>query len=636
MRTAKWLIGVALIVTVAVYWVGLHGPFVLDDTQNLKSIAEWLRGDNTWRHALLQNTSGMFGRSLSMATLMLSAWLGGFDPFAFKLGNLVVHLLCGLVGWQVLRRALTLDNHFAAHADLTAALLTSLWLLHPLNVSTVLYAVQRMAQVSTLLTLAALWTYLASRMALDRGQTRRAAVGLFALFPLLLIAGLLGKENAAVAPGLCLILEVAYFRGAPGDKRAVTTFHVVFLALPALLAASLLLVDPGLFLRGYAGRDFTLPQRLLSEGRVLMDYIGALLLPRGPTMGIFTDDFVKSIGLFSPPTTAFSLLALAAISTAAIMLRKRAPSVFAGWFFFLVAHAVESSFLPLELYFEHRNYLPAFGLLLACAGLAEFITRRIRTERLSRRQLGIFVASAYALAFAIATHGRALVWSDEGSLLTQEARYHPQSMRANVALALYAVHYNHADVARKALGGLLQSRDPRTRELGFLNRVLVDCVSRGRASPSDLTEAKSLALPRVTLNEAFVFEDLASVDVMRPCDGAGAAVLAATIETLLSAAHDQPDEDRPKWRLRSTAADLHARTGDWTAALRQAKLAWQPGADAAIGEMLVRAYMHNGMRAEAELAYGEVAHRAKPGDANDRRGLEEMRKFLDSAENRKR
>ncbi|MCY0536413.1 hypothetical protein, partial [Klebsiella pneumoniae] len=64
------------------------------------------------------------------------------------------------------------------------------------------------------------------------------------------------------------------------------------------------------------------------------------------------------------------------LTGASLAARKRAPSIPAGWFFFLVAHLVESSFLPLEMYYEHRNYLPSFGLLLAATGLLEILLRR--------------------------------------------------------------------------------------------------------------------------------------------------------------------------------------------------------------------------------------------------------------------
>ena len=637
MRIAKWLFAGALLVTVLVYWTGLYGPFVLDDANNLDPILEWLHGDNTWQHALLGNGSGLFGRSLSMATLMLSAWAGGYDPFAFKLGNLFVHLLCGFVGWQMLRRALARDPHLRRHADLAAALLAAVWLLHPLNVSTVLYAVQRMAQVSTLFTLAAVWTYLAARTALEQGRTRRAAYGLFVWFPLLLIAGLLGKENAAVTPALCLIFEIAYFHETrakhrqSGAKPILAIFYSVFLIVPTALAAAFFALRPDRFLGGYAIRDFTLPQRLLSEGRALLDYVGALLLPRGQAMGVFNDDFAVSTGLLSPPSTLFALLALAAITAFAIALRKRAPSAFAGWFFFLIAHSIESSFLPLELYFEHRNYLPTFGLLLAVAGLVEFLTRRIEFGVMPRWKPGVLTAGACALALGVAAHARAFIWADEGRLLLQEATNHPGSVRANTSLAFYAIGQGNVRFARATIDGLLDNPNPRVRELGYLNRVLADCVVSGKASSNDLREAVALARPRVTLEEMHVFSDLASVSNQRTCAEAGPADLANAIVATLAAAHDQPDGVQPKWSLRLTAARLYAGAGDWKQALAQAQLAWQPGADAPVGAFLVRAYVHNGMREQAERTYVEVANRIHRDNTQDRAGLMSLRNYLDQS-----
>ena len=637
MRSAKWVFAGALLLTALVYWIGLHGPFVLDDSNNLTPIGEWLNGDNTWQHALFGNGSGLFGRSLSMATLMLSAWLGGYAPFAFKLGNLLVHLLCGFVGWQMLRCALERDPHLHRHADLAAALLAAVWLLHPLNVSTVLYCVQRMAQVSTLFTLAALWAYLAARQAMANGQLRRALFGFFLLFPLLVVAGLLGKENAAVAPALCLVFEIAYLqhgstkRRPHNSKRILAIFFSVFLIIPGALAAVIFALHPGRFLGSYAIRDFTLPQRLLSEGRALLDYIGALLLPRGPVMGVFNDDFVASTGWLSPPSTLFAWLALGAISALAIALRKRAPSVFAGWFFFLIAHAIESSILPLELYFEHRNYLPAFGLLLAVFGVAEFLTRRIEPEALPRWKFGILAAGAYALALGVATHARAFVWADEGRLLIQEATQHPESMRANTELAYFAIHQGNVKFALATIDNLLRNPKPRVRELGLLTRVMTECIASGNATPSDLRNAVALARPRVTQDEARVFTDLASINDQRTCAGAGPVDLANAIVAILAAARDQPDNVQAKWSLRHTAALLYADAGDWKQALPQAELAWQSGGDAPVGAFLVRAYIHNGMREQAERTYVEVAKRIDPENTNDRRGLVNLRSYLDHA-----
>ena len=635
MRSARWLFTGALLVTVLVYWTGLHGPFVLDDSNNLNPILEWLHGNNSWQLVLLGNGSGLFGRSLSMATLMASAWAGGYDPFAFKLGNLFAHLLCGFAGWLMLRHALARDPHLRRHADVAAALIAAVWLLHPLNVSTVLYAVQRMAQVSALFTLTALWAYLAARQALAHGQMPRALVGLFVLFPLLVIAGLLGKENAAVAPALCLVFELAYFRQnraehhTPTTKRILAIFYSVFLIIPAALAAVAFALHPERFLGGYAIRDFTMPQRLLSEGRAVLDYVGALLLPRGPAMGVFNDDFAVSTGLLSPPSTLFALLTLVAISGFAIALRKRAPSVFAGWFFFLVAHSIESSIFPLELYFEHRNYLPAFGLLLAVFGMAEFLTRRLHAGAMPRWKLGLLAAGGYALTLGLATHARAFVWADEGRLLVQEATYHPGSLRANTSLAFYAIRHGNVTFAKTTLDKLLGNPNPRVRELAYLNRVLADCVASGNANPNDLRDAVALARPLVTLDEMYTFADLATVNDQRTCTGAGPMDLANAIVAVLTAAKNQPDTLQTKWSLRHTAARLYASAGDWKQALPQAELAWQPDADAPVGAFLVRVYIHNGMREKAERTYAQIAKRIDPDNSNDRHGLEELRNYLD-------
>ncbi|MBS0382061.1 MAG: hypothetical protein JSR56_06485 [Proteobacteria bacterium] len=634
-RAATVLMLLALLLTVLAYWIGLSGPFVLDDANNLSPILAWLQGADTWQQVLLGNASGLFYRPLSMATLMFSAWAGGYTPFAFKLGNLVMHLLCGLAGWRMLRRAFDCDTHFRRHADIVAALLAAAWLLHPLNASTVLYAVQRMAQVSTLFTLAAVWAYLVARKTMAQERTRRgAAIGLFVVFPLLTLLGLLGKENAAVAPALCLVFELAYFHRADAgtarqrDKRMLGIFYALFLLLPLLLATIAFLTNPDRFLGGYAIRDFTLGQRLLTEPRVLIDYIQSILLPMGSNLGFYHDDFPVSTSLSSPPSTALSLLVLIAVSALAIGLRKRAPSLFAGWFFFLVAHSIESSVFPLELYFEHRNYLPAFGLLLAVAGVVELLTRRLRS-RMPLWKAGSIAAGVCVLALGVATHARAWVWADEGRLLEREATQHPGSLRANTQLAFYAIQHGKPNLANALIDGLLESPDPRVRELGFLNRVLAGCVASGNARSGDLQKAVELARPRVTLEEMHVFSDLAQVNEQRTCNGAGPIALADAAVAIVDAAHGQSDNIQPKWSMRLTAARLYANGGNWKLALKQAELAWQPGADAPVGAFLVRAYVHNGMHAEAERTYSEVAGKINRKSAADRSGLEELKKFID-------
>ena len=127
MRT-RWLLGAALLITTALYWPGLHGPYLLDDFYNLRPLQQWLAGDASWQSVVFGNDSGMLGRSLPMASFLLNAVLAGStDSFSFKLGNLLLHLLCGLTGYAVLRRVLELDTRLAMHAASIAAVLAALW-----------------------------------------------------------------------------------------------------------------------------------------------------------------------------------------------------------------------------------------------------------------------------------------------------------------------------------------------------------------------------------------------------------------------------------------------------------------------------------------------------------------------------
>ncbi|NUO78232.1 MAG: hypothetical protein HOQ32_19760 [Lysobacter sp.] len=616
----RLLLLAAMLVSVAIYWPGLTGPFVLDDNAAFGALHGWLAGKASWQEVVPGNASWLYARPVSMLSFMLSGWLGGDAPFSYKLGNLIVHLICGALGWQVLRRVLARDTRLAPHADLIAALLTMLWLLHPLHASTVLYAVQRMAQLSTLFVLASLWTYLQARQALDQGRLRPALGLLFLLCPLLMLAGLLSKQNGAVAPALCLVLELAYFRGP--RPKPVWAFFGLSLVLPLLGAAALLTFAPERLLDGYAEWDFTLGQRLLTQARALVDYLGTLLLPYAPRMGLYTDDFATSTGLLSPPSTLFALLLLTAISVAAIALRKRAPSLFAGWFFFLVAHGVESSFLPIEMYYEHRNYLPSIGVLLAVAGLGALAPRRTDSAPGPNR-LALAAVIGLAAVLAFATLGRALVWRHYDTIVMQALKFHPDSMRAHLDLSTLALLGGKYDESERLLMQLAKSPTPRNRLMANLNLVTTQCLRDGKADRALLQRALADAQPQLTIFESQTLMQMAKV-AGKGCGEVSLLDMAQTTEKLIDAAHAQPDGLRSKWVTRAIAAEFYARARHWQQAEAQAALAWHPGADFAVGEMLVRLYLHNGKLSDAERTYAGLKAQTRPYDGIGQKYLREL------------
>lgn len=626
---ARSLLFAAILLTVLVYWTGLSGPFMFDDVANLEPVQSWLNGDVSWQSVLFGNESGMFGRQVSMASFLISAELGGHTPYAYKLGNLIIHVACGLVGWQVIRRLLAEDKRLTANADLLATIVVALWLLHPINVSTVLYSVQRMAQLSTFFVLASLWAYLVARKQLMLGKTGRALTGLFALFPLLLLAGLASKENAAVAPALCLVVELGYFIAKPEHKRIRQAFFGLFVGLPALAVVAVLVFAPDRLLSGYAERDFTLAERLLTQSRALVDYIVTIFIPRTPLLGLYTDDFEVSTGLMSPPTTLLSLLALVLVSAAAVVLRKRAPSLFVGWFFFLVAHSVESGVVALELYFEHRNYLPAFGLILAVVGLIALLPEELPLNVFTPKQLGLLIAGGFALSFAFATGGRANVWQSGETILTQGLKHHPDSMRAQLERATLAMQQGNLQGSYDAFADLLTSKRQRNRVIARLSWVTLDCISRKPVSPGDLQRALAETRPNLSMAEVSALRLLAQVSQKQGCGELTESAIADNVLFMLDRAAEQPDSSRSKWLTRFLAANTLLRAGRVADAQKQAELAWRASGDLPVGALLSQIYASRKMKAEAQSLLAVLEQRTKPYDTLGQTELAKTRNLLE-------
>ncbi len=604
----------ALLLTSLVYWTGLSGPFLFDDLTNFTIIQAWLDNKASTQQAIFGHQSLFFARPLAMASFLLSAALGDGDGFYFKLGNLLTHLTCGLLVFTTMRRALLEDEAFRLRAGLVASLLASLWLLHPLHVSTVLYVVQRMAQLSTLFTLACVYIYFVARRQVLAGQTQRAAFNLFVSFPSLLALGMLCKQNTAVAPALCAVFEIAYFHGRSTPSRLTRGFFIIFLALPMVVVATVLVARPDILLGDYALYDFSLVERLLTQPRALADYLGQLIFPRGPLMGLYTDDFEASKGLLSPISTLYSLIVLICISWLAIAWRRRIPSLFAGWFFFLVAHGMESSFLPLDLYFEHRNYLPSVGILLAGAGVWQFALRRIRTNVLSVGALTTMVSVGLSVAFAFGTFSRAEVWKTKKDIVDQGLRNHPHSMRASLDKAAMAFDERNIPEHDAVLRHMTDSPQLRQRFIGRIYLVTSRCVLGQGGQRTDLEEATKEVANIMTLTEVYAFTNLANAVRRHDCGDITSREVAEQIVRALDASKQQPPTVHAQWLLRYQAALLYAEANLWNESQHQAEIAWQPNSDPAIGAQLAQIYAQQGMYDQAFRTLRDTIARTKCHD----------------------
>ncbi len=425
-RELSWLLLLAgLALTTALYWQALQGPLILDDAQEIGALVRAAAEGYQWRSGDLISSSGLLGRPVSRLSFMLNA-LAGHELWLWKLSNLLLHLACGLLLFLTGRRILGRFTGPGEAAGL-AAVLAVVWLLHPLQVSTVLYTVQRMTLLSALFTLVGILAYLQARerqLAGEVGAWRFFSLGLLAL-PLATLA----KENGALLPFYLLLLELFLpdLRWRRGG-RGLILFYALLL-LPFLAGAPFLLDHVfNRSMSSFAVRPFTLGERLLTESRVMFRYLHMILLPTPEVLGFVHDDIAVSRGLLRPPTTLFSLLGLAAMLAAAVLQYRRRPLLGLGIAFFLLGHLLEGSIFPLELVFEHRNYLPMYGILLALAGLLP-----LRAEHLWRKMALPALVVVALLGWRTAV--RVQHWSDIRTLVAHIHQVHPRSERINSYLA---------------------------------------------------------------------------------------------------------------------------------------------------------------------------------------------------------
>lgn len=430
-----------LALVAALYLPGLAGPFMFDDGPALTA-NPYLRIDGSefddWRTAAASSRSGPTGRPLAMLSFAANyAAADAVRAVPVKAVNLLLHLACGVLVFLfarvVLRRGLRPSaTGTDLDTDAVALLAAALWLLAPLQVSTVLYAVQRMTVLSTLFALLGLLLFARRRERWAQCGAGAGEVIATALWlALLALLAMLCKENGVLLLWLLPVLEVSLFRGQWAGRPRPLLAALGWLALLAPLLPLALWWTPQALQAAYAQRDFTLPERVLTQLRLLWQYLAWMVYPDIRGMSFQHDDIPLSRGWLQPVTTLLAASAWLATLAAALLLRHRVPLLLFALLFFLVGHVLESSFWPLEMVYEHRNYLPGIGVFIALAAvLAAAVRRRIFPALRPQLLLFAVLAACATLLFL-----RVFSWGEPLRLAAVNAANHPQSSRTQFFLA---------------------------------------------------------------------------------------------------------------------------------------------------------------------------------------------------------
>ena len=346
-----------LILLLAVYGNSFHGEWHFDDIPNIV--------DNPHVHLKNLSLKGIYNafhfrgdliRPVSYLSLALNYYFGGLETFGYHLINFIIHYVTAIFLFLFIYNTLRLPllkERYGEKAYAISMLATVFWAINPLQVLAVSYVVQRMASMAGMFYIAAMYFYLKGRTA--EGMRNRAFFFLCCVVAALLAFG--SKETAAMLPVSLFIYDLFLIQGADREtvrknlKFAFIPFGVIFIFANSYLDLSSILDD-------YSVRSYTLTERLLTEPRVIVFYMSLLLYPINSRLTLLHDiDISKS--LIEPWTTLSAILIIVFCVGYAFTIARKRPLISFCILFFFLNHLIEGSFIPVELIYEHRNYIPS-------------------------------------------------------------------------------------------------------------------------------------------------------------------------------------------------------------------------------------------------------------------------------------
>ena len=392
------------VAVIFIYAETLSGPFIFDDRNNIRDNPHIRISQITWSgltSAAVDSPS--HHRPVANISFALNYYMHGYNVVGFHAVNIIIHIISGILLYflvQTTFRTPALQSRYERYKWISF-FSAAIWLFHPLQTQSVSYIVQRMNSLAAMFYILSFLCYAQLRV---HPQDRRK----WALLSGCILAGMLAlgtKENAATLPLFLLLYEWYFFRDL---SLKWLKEHLALLAGLLLLTAIVALVFLGIhpldkIWAGYAFRNFTPAQRLLTEMRVVIFYISLFFWPHPSRLNL-DHDFALSHSLTDPITTLFSMLAIVVLLVLAVVTAKNQRLISFGILWFLGNLVIESSIFGLEIIFEHRLYLPSMMFSLVVVVLVYRWARPAWLKPL--------ILCTLTIVAALWTYERNEVWGD--------------------------------------------------------------------------------------------------------------------------------------------------------------------------------------------------------------------------------
>lgn len=395
---ALLLVLAALAMCGLLYWQARGMMWGFDDSINLSGLAA-VSNPSGFANFVLGGIAGPLGRPLSLLSFLANYadWPG--NPWGFARLSLLLHGINALLVFLLTSRLAQRLPKRSLTSVWIAALATVLWLLMPIHTSGILLPVQRMTHLSAFFSLVTFVGFVMLRGVGVPSLPRMFGLGLWVSAGTLL--AMLAKENGVTTLTLIALVEIAFFRQEwEGEGKRLWTAWVT-LALVCVPAMLLWLLNANWhdFQDAFAfNRGYTLPDRLATQAVISWDYLRQTLLPRAALLGPYHDDYpIYTWASLAPWLSIAAWIGLLAAGWRMVRsvgedarLLGRCLLLAIAWYW--ACHQVESTFIPLENYFEHRNYLAVLGMCLLLAVAVSVWMCRIARRGAPLAILAVFLA----------------------------------------------------------------------------------------------------------------------------------------------------------------------------------------------------------------------------------------------------
>lgn len=376
-------------------------------------------------------------RPIPRLTFALNWYFSGTNVTGYHILNIAIHIITAFLLYLSiinLFKTPNLRGKYKKRREHFVALLTAvMWAVHPIQIQAVTYIVQRMTLLAALFYLLSIYFYIKARIADSPSNQNLFIIGCVLSF----ILAMGSKENTVVLPLALLLVEVVFFQDLSSSRERKKFILIALVTILGILILGILFYlsdNPLSFLKGYKIRSFSLPERLMTEPRILIFYLSQIFYPVANRFSI-EHDFRISTSLLEPwPTIPAIIVVFVLIAIGVSQIRKR-PILSFGILFFFLNHLIESTVIPLELIFEHRNYLPTFFLFYSVSlGLIHGIDHYRGKNRIIHHIIVSFIASLI-IGLCSGTYIRNMDWVTEKSLWEDAMKKAPGRARPAYNLA---------------------------------------------------------------------------------------------------------------------------------------------------------------------------------------------------------